>query len=161
MLASKAGLWTAATGTHFCHPSNRFYSALRLAGLIDWELDTSVGMSDDQRRDMIENGIGITNLVARATARASELSTDELRAGRGRLERLISKIRRRVVAVAGITAYRTAFRDAAATLGRQPIGLVDAELRVVPNPSGLNAHETKESLAVWFRTLADAAGLRS
>ncbi len=151
------GLWTAATGTHFCHPSNRFYPALRLAGLIDWDLDTSMGMTDDQRRDMTETGIGITNLVARATARASELSTDELRAGRGRLERIISKICPRVVAVAGITAYRTAFRDAAATLGRQPVGVADAELWVVPNPSGLNAHETTETLAVRYRDVAAAA----
>ena len=129
----------------------------RLAGLIDWDLDTSMGMTDDQRRDMIETGIGITNLVARATARASELSADELRAGRGHLGRLISKIRPRVVAVAGITAYRTAFRDAAATLGRQPIGVLDAELWVVPNPSGLNAHETTETLAVRYGDVAVAA----
>ena len=73
------GLWTAATQTHFCHPSNRFYPALRAAGLIDWQVDAENGMSDDQRADLVDKGIGISNLVERATVRASELGRDELR----------------------------------------------------------------------------------
>src|SRR5919106_1479792 len=70
------GLWTAATQTHFCHPSNRFYPSLRLAGLIDWSVDTDTGMTLQQRQDLIDRGIGITNLVNRATVRASELGRD-------------------------------------------------------------------------------------
>ena len=66
------GLWTAATQTHFCHPSNRFYPALRHAGLVDWKIDTSVGMTDSQRRAFVSSGMGITNLVERATVRAGE-----------------------------------------------------------------------------------------
>jgi len=153
------GLWTAATQTHFCHPSNRFYPALRRAGLIDWSVDTDTGMTIEQRQDLIDAGIGITNLVNRATVRASELSRDELRMGGERLAALTSRLRPAVVAVAGVTAYRDAFGRRAARLGPQEETLDGAQLWVVPNPSGLNAHETIESLAGWYRRVATAAGV--
>ena len=153
------GLWTAATQTHFCHPSNRFYPALRLAGLIDWQLDTDIGMSDHQRAAFVASGMGITNLVERATVRASELSRDELESGAARLEGTVARIQPKVVAVAGVTAYRDAFGDRHAALGPQMEPLAGAELWVVPNPSGLNAHETVESLSHWYRKVADRAGL--
>ena len=153
------GLWTAATQTHFCHPSNRFYPALRRVGLIDWEVDTDTGMSDEQRQALTDRGIGISNLVERATVRASELSREELRAGAGRLLRTVAEVGPAVVAVAGVTAYREAFGDRAAVLGRQPTAIEGASLWVVPNPSGLNAHETIDSLAVWYRQAASAAGI--
>jgi TDG/mug DNA glycosylase family protein len=153
------GLWTAATNTHFCHPSNRFYPALGRAGLIDWDLDPEVGMTDAQRRDFIVAGLGITNLVNRATVRASELGPEELREGVTHLTRLVSELRPAMVAVAGVTAYRTAFARPRAQMGRQPEGLESAELWVVPNPSGLNAHETVDSLADWYRRAALAAGV--
>lgn len=153
------GLWTAATQTHFCHPSNRFYPALRRAGLIDWEVDTAVGLDDRQRAEFVSAGMGITNLVGRATARASELSSSELKEGVPRLLGLVDRVKPMVVAVAGVTAYRTAFGLAKASVGRQLNGLSGAELWVVPNPSGLNAHETVDSLARWYRTVADAAGV--
>lgn len=153
------GLWTAATQTHFCHPSNRFYPALRRAGLIDWEVDTDRGMTDEQRVDLTERGIGISNLVERATVRASELTRDELRAGGLRLRDTVSRANPAVVAVAGVTAYRAAFADRNATLGAQPGGLEGATLWVVPNPSGLNAHETIDSLADWYRQVSGEAGI--
>jgi len=153
------GLWTAATNTHFCHPSNRFYPALRVAGLIDWAIDTDVGMTTDQKRRLVESGIGITNLVPRATVRASELSASELRDGADRVSAIVSRFEPVVVAIAGVTAYRTAFGRPGAAPGRQLEALGGAELWVVPNPSGLNAHETVESLASWYRTVALAAGL--
>lgn len=153
------GLWTAATQTHFCHPSNRFYPALRDAGLIDWSVDTDSGMTSEQRDDLTRRGIGISNLVERATVRASELDRDELRSGGRRLEALVAELRPAVVAVAGVTAYRDAFGAKNATQGRQPHDLGPAELWVVPNPSGLNAHETVESLGTWYRRVADAAGI--
>ena len=153
------GLWTAATQTHFCHPSNRFYPALREAGLIDWELDPEVGMTDEQREDFVDRAMGITNLVNRATVRASELDKDELREGAGELRDLVTDIEPRVVAVAGITAYRDAFAARDARPGRQSEPLEGAELWVVPNPSGLNAHETVGSLADWYRKVAEAAGV--
>lgn len=153
------GLWTAATNTHFCHPSNRFYPALRAAGLIDWVIDPQTGMTDEQRVDFLARGMGITNLVARATARASELSRDELSEGARRVARVVTEVRPAVVAVAGVTAYRTAFGRPKAAPGPQAEPLVGASVWVVPNPSGLNAHETLTTLAGWYRQAAEAAGL--
>jgi double-stranded uracil-DNA glycosylase len=153
------GLWTAATQTHFAHPGNRFYPALRLAGIVDRDLDRAGGMSDDDRRYLIGRGIGNTNLVNRATVRADELTRAELVAGADRLRAFVTEHRPRVVAVAGITAYRTAFRRPKARAGRQDEPLVDAELWVVPNPSGLNAHETIASLAAAYAEPARAAGV--
>ena len=153
------GLWTAATQTHFAHPVNRFYPALLRAGIIDRPVDAAAGMTDEDRGHLRDRGIGITNLVHRATARAAELTTDELREGADRLAELVRRTAPRVVAVAGVTAYRTAFGLPRAVLGRQPEPLAGAELWVVPNPSGLNAHETVASLADWYAAAARAAGV--
>jgi TDG/mug DNA glycosylase family protein len=153
------GLWTAATQTHFCHPSNRFYPALRKAGLVDLVVDASIGMTDEQRRELTDAGIGITNLVNRATARASELGHAELEEGGRRLGDLVARVAPRVVAVSGVTAFRTAFHRPKAILGVQPGGIGGSALWVVPNPSGLNAHVTADTLAGWLRLAADSAGL--
>ena len=153
------GLWTAATSTHFAHPGNRFYPALLRGGVIDRVIDRGTGMTDDDRRYLLQRGIGITNIVARATAKASELTAAELREGGERLRRFVAEHRPTVVAVAGVTAYRDAFGRRDAALGRQPEGVGDAELWVVPNPSGLNAHETIDTLAAAYRAPAVAAGI--
>lgn len=153
------GLWTAATQTHFAHPGNRFYPALHRAGITDHELDRVAGLSAADRRHLTDRGIAITNLAARATARAAELSPAELRDGGAALVARIERWRPAVVAVAGVTAYRTAFGRPKAVLGRQDETLGGAELWVVPNPSGLNAHETTDSLAVRYREVAVAAGV--
>lgn len=153
------GLWTAATQTHFAHPGNRFYPALLQAGVIRRDIDRSAGFTASDRDYFIARGIGITNLVNRATVRASELSKPELEAGANRLRSFVQKHRPRVVAVAGITAYRTAFRERSAQLGLQPEPFEEAELWTVPNPSGLNAHETTASLAAWYRRVGESAGL--
>lgn len=153
------GLWTAATSTHFAHPGNRFYPALLLAGVLTEPVDPAAGMSDADRDRLRARGIGITNLVRRATAKASELTAEELREGGARLAALVAAQRPRVVAVAGITAYRAAFGLPKALPGRQPEDLAGAELWVVPNPSGLNAHETVTSLAEAYRRVGEAAGV--
>lgn len=153
------GLWTAATQTHFAHPGNRFYPALEKAGLITRTIDRSIGFSANDRAHLLQRGIGITNLVNRATVRADELTTDELRQGATRLTAFVDEWEPDVVAIAGITAYRTAFRRPKAKGGKQPEGIGDAELWVVPNPSGLNAHETIDSLAEKYRAVGKAAGL--
>jgi len=159
------GLWTAAVQTHFAHPTNRFYPALAAAGITDYEVDRAAGMTDADRAHLIARGIGITNLVRRASARASELSTEELREGGERLLRFVAKHRPKVVAIAGISAYRDAFGERAAILGRQPETLdsvvhwSDAALWVVPNPSGLNAHETVATLAAAYAAPAVEAGV--
>ena len=153
------GLWTAATQTHFAHPVNRFYPALLAAGIVERRIDPAAGMTDADREHLIERGIGITNLSPRATARADELSAEELQAGGERLRALVADVRPRVVAVAGITAYRQAFGDRRAVAGRQPEPLAGAALWVVPNPSGLNAHHTVATLAAAYAEPARAAGL--
>jgi TDG/mug DNA glycosylase family protein len=153
------GLWTAATQTHFAHPVNRFYPALLLAGILEHPVDQAAGMTDEDRERLLARGLGITNLAPRATARADELTADELREGGRRLEALARRTTPRVVAVAGITAYRKAFGLPGAALGRQPSDLAGAELWVVPNPSGLNAHETVASLAEAYAAPARAAGV--
>lgn len=153
------GLWTAATQTHFAHPGNRFYPALLRAGVLTRAVDPAAGMTDEDREHLRERGIGITNLVRRATARADELTADELREGGERLLATIARTRPAVVAVAGITAYRQAFGVRKAQTGEQPQPVEGARLWVVPNPSGLNAHETVDSLAVAYAEPARAAGL--
>jgi TDG/mug DNA glycosylase family protein len=159
------GLWTAAVQTHFAHPTNRFYPALALAGITDYEVDRAAGMTDDDRAHLVARGVGITNLVRRASARASELSAEELREGGERLQRFVAEHRPAVVAIAGVTAYRDAFGERAATLGRQPDTLEsathwsDAALWVVPNPSGLNAHETVATIAAAYAAPAAEAGV--
>lgn len=153
------GLWTAATQTHFAHPGNRFYPALLRGGVITLPINPAAGMDDAERRHLIERGIGITNIADRATARAAELSRDELREGAHQLEDKVARWQPRVVAVAGITAFRIAFDRRRASTGRQDETLAGAELWIVPNPSGLNAHETIISLAAAYRRVAKAAGI--
>lgn len=153
------GLWTAATQTHFAHPVNRFYPALLEAGIIERRIDAAAGMDDQDRGYFRSRGLGITNLVQRATARADELTAGELRVGGDRLLELVTRLGPRVVAVAGITAYRQAFGDRQAGAGRQPHALGPAELWVVPNPSGLNAHHTVATLAEAYAEPARAAGV--
>jgi TDG/mug DNA glycosylase family protein len=153
------GLWTAAVQTHFAHPGNRFYPALLQAGIIPRPVDAAAGMTDEDRDRFRAQGLGITNLVPRATARAAELSAAELADGGRRLRELVRTRRPRVVAILGITAYRQAFVHPKAVLGRQGEGLEGAELWVVPNPSGLNAHETIASLAEAYAAPARAAGV--
>ncbi len=155
------GLWTAATQTHFAHPGNRFYPALRLAGIVDRDLDRGEPMSDQDRGYLIERGIGITNLVNRATARADELAPAELRAGRTRLENFVALHHPAVIAIAGVTAYRVAFAAPRAKLGEQAARVAGALVWVVPNPSGLNAHETISSLAEAYAEPARVAGVIS
>ncbi|HEX9765639.1 MAG TPA: mismatch-specific DNA-glycosylase [Nitriliruptorales bacterium] len=155
------GLWTAATNTHFAHPGNRFYTALWRAGITERRLDPA-GFGADERAWLGGLGIGITNVVPRATAKASELTTDELREGGARLVERVADVHPAVVAIVGITAYRGAYRLPRAKVGRQAQGehpFGDVDCWVVPNPSGLNAHATVDSLANDYREVAEAAGL--
>ncbi|MFZ2174163.1 MAG: mismatch-specific DNA-glycosylase [Rhodococcus sp. (in: high G+C Gram-positive bacteria)] len=153
------GLWTAATGAHFARPGNRFYPALLAAGIIERAIDPTAGMSDADRGHLVDRGVGITNLALRATAKAEELTKEELVHGADRLRSVVRATAPRVVAVAGITAYRRAFGEPAAKKGRQPGDLEGADLWLVPNPSGLNAHETVATLAESYREAAEAAGI--
>ena len=153
------GLWTAAVQTHFARPGNRFYPALRRAGILTRDIDLTRGMTDDDRRHFLDRGLGITNLAPRATARADELTPAELRAGSLRLTEVVRTWQPRVVAVLGISAFRIAFGQPKARAGEQPEPLEGAHLWVVPNPSGLNAHDTIASLAAAYAAPARAAGV--
>lgn len=153
------GLWTAATQTHFARPGNRFYPALLRAGILTSPVDPSAGMTADDREALLRRGIGITNLAPRATARADELAAEELQRGGERLRALVAERRPPVVAVAGITAYRSAFGQRRALVGEQPQRWGTSRVFVVPNPSGHNAHETVDTLAAAYAEAARAAGV--
>jgi TDG/mug DNA glycosylase family protein len=141
------GLYSGATGYHFARPGNRFWPALHAGGFTPRRLDPS------EQDELLDYGLGITNLVARATARADELTGDELRDGAVTLRRKVVRYRPRCVAVVGITAYRTAFGRPKATVGRQSERLGETAVWVLPNPSGLNAHWTPATLAEEFTAL--------
>ena len=145
------GLYSAATGWHFARPGNRFWPALHASGF------TPRRLAPSEQALLAGYGLGITNLVPRATAQASELSPAELRAGGLRLAELVAEYRPRYVAVAGVTAYRTAFGHPKAQIGPQPETIGDARVWVLPNPSGLNASWTAPRLAEAFRDLRLAA----
>jgi TDG/mug DNA glycosylase family protein len=141
------GLFSAATGHHFARPGNRFWPTLYRAGF------TGRLLVPAEERELLHVGCGITNLVGRATARAEELGPEELVAGRQRLSAKVKRCHPNVLAVLGISAYRTAFGQPKATLGRQPEPFAGAVVWVLPNPSGLNAHYQLPELASFFREL--------
>ncbi len=153
------GLWTAAVNAHFARPGNRFWPALHRSGITPWLVDASGGMVPDDLAMLHERGIGITNIASIASARADQLSTDDLRVGAQRLEATVRRLGPQVVAVLGLTAYRQAFGRPKVAAGRQVERLGGAEMWVLPNPSGLNAHETIDSLAAAYAAAARAAGL--
>ncbi|MEE1618327.1 mismatch-specific DNA-glycosylase [Brachybacterium sp. J153] len=163
------GLWTAAVRAPFAHPGNRFWPSLHRAGLTSRLVDASRGLDLADEQDLLDRGLGITNLVGRATARAAELDREELRTGGAALLGRLPRLRPRVVAIAGITAFRSAFGVPRARLGRQDPGTVAGwpegpgapVLWVVPQPSGLNAHATIDSLAATWREVAAEAGVEA
>ena len=154
------GLQTAAVQAHFGRRGNRFYPALFRAGIVDRLIDASKGLDPDDRAHLIARGVGITSLVPGATRRADELDERELRAGADALAERVARIHPRAVAILGITAYRIGFGRRKALVGRQPELIGDAQLWVVPNPSGLNAHSTLADLGSAYREVALAAGIQ-
>jgi TDG/mug DNA glycosylase family protein len=148
------GLWSGAVGHHFARPGNRFWKALHRSGFTDRVL------SPAEEAELLGFGLGVTNLVARATATADEIAADELRIGARRLAERLVPLRPRFVAVLGIGAYRTGFGRRAANLGEQDDGLAGSRLWVLPNPSGLNAHYLLDDLTERFAELRAAVGQR-
>jgi double-stranded uracil-DNA glycosylase len=144
-------LYSAATGYHFARPGNRFWPALHQSGF------TARQLAPPEQYLLPADGLGITNVVARATARADELNAAELVAGGAALGALASELGVRWLAVLGVTAYRAAFAQPRATVGPQDELLGGARLWILPNPSGLNAHWTMPRLAAAFRELQEAA----
>ena len=141
------GLWSGATGYHFARPGNRFWRAIHEAGL------TPVLLSPDRQHELRDHGLGVTNLVNRTTATASELTVDELRAGASNLLAKVELFCPHRVAFLGVSTYRVAFRQPRAAIGRQPGKIGEAEVWVLPNPSGLNAHYQLPQLAELYSAL--------
>jgi TDG/mug DNA glycosylase family protein len=134
-------LVSAARGHHFARPGNRFWPALHLAGL------TPRLLAPDEDRQLLDHGLGVTNVVDRPTRAAAELTPAELREGAAALADLVAEYRPRVLAVLGITAWRAGFGRPRAVMGLQPERIGGAATWVVPNPSGLNAHFQLPELA--------------
>ena len=146
------GLYSAAVGHNFARPGNRFWPALHAAEF------TPTRLSPFEERQLLDFGLGITNIATRATAAADELTAEELMAGARSLQRKVRRYRPAVLAVLGVTAYRTAFQRPKAKLGEQEEHIGDAALWVLPNPSGLNAHFQLAQLAEQFGELRHSLG---
>ena len=145
-------------GHHFARPGNRFWPTLHAAGF------TPRRLRPDEDAELPSFGIGVTNIAARGTRAADELSLDELRAGALELERTVAEHRPGLVAIVGLTAYRAAFRRPKATMGLQDEPIGERPVWVLPNPSGLNAHYKPADFArlyaearVYADTLAGSA----
>ena len=143
-------LYSAATGHHFARPGNRFWPALHGAGFTDRLLHPS------EQHLLPALGLGITNVVARPTARADELAPDEFVAGGAQLADRVDRLRPRFLAVLGVTAYRAAFGRPKARIGRQDETIAGVPVWVLPNPSGLNAHFQLPALITEFAALRTA-----
>jgi TDG/mug DNA glycosylase family protein len=146
------GLWSAATGHHFARPGNRFWPALHRSGFTERQL------RPDEQTELLALGLGITNVVARASARADELTGEELRAGGQTVAAKVARYRPAWLVVLGIGAYRTGFGVAGAKVGPQPHRVAGTHVWVLPNPSGLNAHFNLDRLATEFAALREATG---
>jgi TDG/mug DNA glycosylase family protein len=145
------GLWSAATGHHFARPGNRFWPALHASGL------TPRLLRPAEQDQLPSFGLGLTNVVPRASARADELTGEELRAGGEALRAKVARHRPAWLAVLGVTAYRTAFGDRSASVGPVAERIGPTRVWVLPNPSGLNAHYSAAALGEEFGRLRQAS----
>lgn len=148
------GLMSAATGHHFARPGNRFWPVLHASGF------TPRLLRPAEQAELLSYRLGITNVAARATARADELGDEELREGGRLLVATVERYRPAWLAVVGVTAYRVAFGDRKAAIGRQERTIGTTRVWALPNPSGLNAHWTTATMAEEYarlRVAADAA----
>ncbi|MBN6055271.1 G/U mismatch-specific DNA glycosylase [Nonomuraea sp. RK-328] len=146
------GLMSEATGHHFARPGNRFWPALHLSGF------TPRLLAPSEQHLLPSYGLGITNVVNRASAKASELTREELVEGGRRLAGLVAEVRPKVLAVLGVSAYRTAFARPKAVVGLQEEAVGGVPVWVLPNPSGLNAHWTLAGIAEELRRVCQHIG---
>jgi TDG/mug DNA glycosylase family protein len=144
-------LWSGWAGLHFARPGNRLWRTLHEAGFTDRVLDPS------EVEEIATAGLGITNLVARATARADELAQHEIRDGLGPLRLLVRQWRPAIVAFLGISTFRIAFERPRARVGPQDEEFEAARVWVLPNPSGLNASYQQPALTSSYAELCQAA----
>lgn len=145
-------LMSAVTGHHFARPGNRFWPVLQMSGF------TPRRLAPAEQGELLSYGLGITNVVARATARADEVSAAEFREGGRVLREKVARLRPGWLAVVGVTAYRVAFAEPKARIGPQERTIGETGIWVLPNPSGLNAHWTARTMAEEYGRLRTAAG---
>ncbi|MBT2488496.1 G/U mismatch-specific DNA glycosylase [Streptomyces sp. ISL-96] len=145
------GLMSAATGHHFARPGNRFWPVLHLSGFTPRQLKPA------EQDELLSHGLGITNVVARASARADEIGDAEFREGGRILTEKVELLRPKWLAVVGITAYRTAFGERKASVGPQERMIGETRVWALPNPSGLNAHWTVQTMAEEYARLRAAS----
>ena len=138
-------LRSAEAGHHFARPGIRFWPAIHLAGF------TPRRMNPEEDGELPRYGVGVTNLADRPTRAASELTPEELVAGAAALDALVARWQPRLLAVLGVTAWRTAFGRPQAELGLQDETVGGRPVWVLPNPSGLNAHHQLPDLAKRYR----------
>ena len=143
-------LYSVVVGHHFGRPGNRFWKAIYKAGFTPRLYDPSEDGS------LVELGYGITNMAPRATARADELSKDEIREGRELLAAKVRKYKPKSLAFLGITAYRIAFAQPKAKIGPQP-DWEGTQVWALPNPSGLNAHYQVDGLAEVYSWVLESS----
>ncbi len=141
------GRHSGATGYHFGNPRNHLWAALHESGL------TTRQLKPDDASELLESGIGITNLVMRTTKGSNNLTAAEFRAGADVLRRKIAKLKPTVVAILGKGAYAVGFDKKSVKLGRQEERLEGAVLFVLPNPSPINAWYPKSDLVERFSEL--------
>lgn len=145
------GLYSGAVCHHFARPGNRFWPALYRSGF------TSRLLGPFEEEELLGDKLGVTNIVRRTTARADELTADELRRGAEGLRRKVRKRRPRWLALLGLGAYRIGFGDTTAVVGPQERSIGDTRVWLLPNPSGLNAHYQLDDLAARFAELEAVA----
>ena len=135
---------SADRGIPFARPGNRFWPAALASGLVTRDRDPDRALRAD--------GVGMTDLVKRATARADQLTADEYRTGAARVEALVAWLEPRSVCFVGLSGYRIAV-DRAAVAGWQTRTFGGRPAYVMPNPSGINAHATPALLTEHLRAL--------
>lgn len=142
-------LSSAAEQAHFATPGNRFWPSLHKGGFTPRQL------APGENAELLKYGLGVTNLVARATASAAELSDDEYPVGVAALQAKCEQYQPQFVTMLGLGAYRLGFGEKKAKIGLQQRTLGLTRLYVLPNPSGLNAHYPPQKLADLFAELRD------
>jgi TDG/mug DNA glycosylase family protein len=147
------GLWTAYTGHHFAGPGNRFWKALHVGGF------TPRVLAPGEKRELLQWGLGITNVVPRATATAAELEAHEYVAGGKRLVAKVKRYRPRALAVLGVGAFKAAFGHGGVTVGEQEERIGATRVWVLPNPSGLNQNYSLAQMGKLFAELREEVGL--
>jgi TDG/mug DNA glycosylase family protein len=154
-------VYSAERGHYFARPSNRFWPCLSRSVLSEaarraLQVERLTPAHD---RALLEHGIGFTDVVKRATPKASDVAPREFAAGVRRLVATLEEYAPRIACFHGVTGYRPVRRalagvDGAIELGVQALRLGPTRLYVVPNPSGANAHVKPAEQTAWYDRLA-------